>query len=267
MSSAMSLPGAVPAAGVSSNRFLWASVGALGATTLALGAALVQVNYRNADVAAPAVPQPPAVAAAALPVPELPAVQAAPAKVATPTPEKVQKVAKAPVKTAQSAPKTIAKTPPAVVEPVVADSLPGRDQSWEPVAVAPQVAPKLVCSSCGTVETVTPIQREAAPSGAGAAVGAVLGGVLGNQVGGGSGKTLATIAGIFGGGIAGNAVEKNMKKETVYQVAIRMEDGSLRRIEQSSPAAVGARVTVEGNTISPASNAAPAALPAAHNAT
>lgn len=267
MSSAMSMPGAVAAAGVSSNRFLWASVGALGATTLALGAALVQVNYRNAEAAAPTVPQPPAVTAAALPAPELPAVQAAPAKVATPTPEKVQKVARVPVKPAQAAPKTVAKSTPAVVEPVVADSLPGRDQSWEPVAAAPQVAPKLVCASCGTVESVTPIQREAAPSGAGAAVGAVLGGVLGNQVGGGSGKTLATIAGIFGGGIAGNAVEKNMKKETVYQVAIRMEDGSLRRIEQNSPAAVGARVTVEGNTISPANNAAPAPLPAAHNAT
>ncbi|MDZ7922402.1 glycine zipper 2TM domain-containing protein [Rhodoferax sp.] len=266
MSSAMSMPGAVPAAGVSSNRFLWASVGALGATTLALGAALVQVNFRSADEVVPVTPLTSATVAAALPAPELPAVQAAPPQ-AMAAPEKAQKVAKTPVKTAQAAPKTIAKTPPAVVEPVVADSLPGRDQSWEPVAAVPQVAPKLVCASCGTVETVTPIQREAAPSGAGAAVGAVLGGVLGNQVGGGSGKTLATIAGIFGGGIAGNAIEKNMKKETVYQVAIRMEDGSLRRIEQSSPAAVGARVTLEGNTISPASNAAPAALPAAHNAT
>ncbi|MBX9817847.1 MAG: hypothetical protein K2X79_07445 [Burkholderiaceae bacterium] len=269
MSSAMSMPGAVPAAGVSTNRFLWASVGALGATTLALGAALVQVNHRAADAQVAAVPQLPAatVAAAPAPAPAQPTLQAAPAQVAAPAPEKAQKVAKPPVKYAQTAPKTVAKTAPVATTPVVADSLPGRDQSWEPVAAAPQAAPKLVCASCGTVESVTPIQREATPSGAGAAVGAVLGGVLGNQVGGGSGKTLATIAGIFGGGIAGNAVEKNMKKETVYQVAIRMEDGSLRRIEQSSPAAVGARVTVEGNTISPASSSAPAALPAAHNAT
>lgn len=267
MSSSMSMPGAVAAAGVSSNRFLWASVGALGATTLALGAALVQVNHRAADAQVAAAPQPPAATVAAAPAPAMPVLQAAPAPVAAPAPEKVQKVAKAPVKSAHSAPKTVAKSTTSATVPVVTDSLPGRDQSWESVAAVPQVTPKLVCASCGTVESVTPIQREAAPSGAGAAVGAVLGGVLGNQVGGGSGKTLATIAGIFGGGIAGNAVEKTMKKETVYQVVIRMEDGSLRRVEQSSPAAVGARVTVEGNTISPASNAAPAALPAAHNAT
>lgn len=266
MSSVMSIPGAVPAAGGSTNRFLWASVGALGATTLALGAALVQVNLRSADEVAPATPLTTATVAAALPAPELPAVQAAP-PLAVAAPEKIQKVAKAPVKTAQTAPKTIAKTSPAAAEPAVVDSLPGRDQSWEPVAAAPQPAPKVVCASCGTVETVTPIQREAAPSGAGAVAGAVLGGLVGNQFGGGDGKALATIAGVLGGGWAGNTVEKNMKKETVYQVTVRMEDGTVRRLEQSSPASVGARVTVEGNTLSPASSPAPAALPAAHNAT
>ncbi len=267
MSNAMSMPGAVPAAGVSSNRFLWASVGALGATTLALGAALVQVNYRNTEAAAPAVPQPPAVTAAAQPVPELPVVLAAPPKVATPpVSEKMPKVAKAPVKSAQAAPKTIAKTAPVATEPVVADSLPGRDQSWEPVVTASPPALKLVCASCGTVESVTPIQREVAPSGAGAAVGALLGGLLGNQVGGGDGKTLATVAGIFGGGMAGNAVEKKMKKETVYEVAVRMEDGSLRRLEHSSPVGVGARVTLDGNTLNPAPAAQPESAPGARTA-
>lgn len=265
MSSAMSMPGAVPAAVSSTNRFLWASVGALGATTLALGAALVQVNHRSADEVAPATPLTPAAVVAAMPAPELPVVQAAPAKPVV-APEKVQEVVKPPVKYAQAAPKTVAKTIPAA-EPAVADSLPGRDQSWEPMVAAPQPTAKVVCASCGTVETVTPIQREAAPSGAGAAVGAVLGGLLGNQVGGGDGKTLATIAGIFGGGIAGNAVEKKMKKETMYEVAVRMEDGSLRRLEQSSPVAVGARVTVEGNTLNSAAAPAPTPLPGARNAT
>jgi outer membrane lipoprotein SlyB len=262
MSSAMSVPGAVPVAS-STNRFLWASVGALGATTLALGAALVQVKHQNADAVAVATPTATTVVAA-VPVPELPVVQAAPAP-ATPAPEKVQKVAKPAAKPVHTASKTATKTVPAAA-PGAADSLPGRDQSWEPVATASQPAPRQVCASCGTVETVTPVQREAAPSGAGAAVGAVLGGVLGNQVGGGSGKTLATIAGIFGGGIAGNAVEKKMKKETVYEVAVRMEDGSLRRVEQSSPAAVGARVTLEGNTLRPDQGPAAEALPGARTA-
>lgn len=42
----------------------------------------------------------------------------------------------------------------------------------------------------------------------GIGVGAVVGGLLGNQVGGGSGKTLATIAGAVGGGYLGNEIAK-----------------------------------------------------------
>jgi uncharacterized protein YcfJ len=42
----------------------------------------------------------------------------------------------------------------------------------------------------------------------GIGVGAVIGGILGSQVGGGSGKTLATIAGAVGGGYIGNEVAK-----------------------------------------------------------
>lgn len=42
----------------------------------------------------------------------------------------------------------------------------------------------------------------------GIGVGAVIGGLLGNQVGGGTGKTLATIAGAVGGGYIGNEVAK-----------------------------------------------------------
>jgi outer membrane lipoprotein SlyB len=40
-----------------------------------------------------------------------------------------------------------------------------------------------------------------------------------------------------------------MKTETVYRVEVRMENGSLRTLEQAQPVAVGARVTVDGNTL------------------
>lgn len=110
-----------------------------------------------------------------------------------------------------------------------------------------------ICASCGTVESVTPIQRDGTGSGGGAIAGGVLGAVVGNQVGAGNGKTLATILGAVGGGFAGNTVEKKMKKETVYQVRVRMEDGSTHTVEQSTPATVGAKVMVEGNTLQSAS--------------
>ena len=64
--------------------------------------------------------------------------------------------------------------------------------------------------------------------------GGVLGAVVGNQIGKGSGRTLATVLGAVGGGIAGNSIEKNMKKETVYQVQVRMEDGSIRSVNQAT---------------------------------
>ena len=51
--------------------------------------------------------------------------------------------------------------------------------------------------------------------------------------------------------MAGNEVEKRMKKVTVYQVQLRMDDGSIRTIEQAQPASVGARVRVEGNALQP----------------
>ena len=102
---------------------------------------------------------------------------------------------------------------------------------------------------CIRDRSVTPVERDGAASGVGVVAGGVLGAVVGNQVGGGDGKTLATILGAVGGGMAGNAVEKKMKKVTHYEVTVRMEDGSSRTVQQSTPASVGAQVTVDGNTL------------------
>jgi outer membrane lipoprotein SlyB len=100
---------------------------------------------------------------------------------------------------------------------------------------------------------VTTIEREAAQgSGLGVIAGAALGGIVGNQFGGGTGKDLATIAGMAAGGWAGNTVEKKIKKETLFEVKVRMEDGTVRKLEQKTSIGVGTRVTVEGGKITPA---------------
>lgn len=133
----------------------------------------------------------------------------------------------------------------AVVKPPVAGT-----QSTRPVySQAPR---PVACSNCGTVESVTAVQRAAPTSGIGAVAGGLVGGLLGNQVGGGSGRAVATVAGAVGGGFAGNAIEKNTRKETVYQVRVRMNDGSVRTIEQGAAATTGARVVVDGNVLRPA---------------
>lgn len=242
MTSAVNAPGQTFS---SSSRYLWAAVGLLGAATIAMGAALVYERTKSA---------PPTAVVALAPEPASTLALTPPAKVEPPV--LVPKEAVSPVVRAQAAPKIIAVKPSKTSETVktpepVSPSTP--DKEWLPLPQGAAPAPKVVCAVCGTVESVTPIQREAAAgSGVGAVAGAVLGGLLGNQVGGGDGKTIATVIGVLGGGWAGNTVEKRMKKETVYQVEVRMEDGSTRSVEQSSPAAVGSRVTVEGNVMGPA---------------
>ena len=79
--------------------------------------------------------------------------------------------------------------------------------------------------------------------------GGVLGAVLGSQVGHGGGRTAATILGAVGGGFAGNAIEGKLRRETVYQVGVRMENGSRRTVEVAHAPGVGSRVTVDGSTL------------------
>jgi uncharacterized protein YcfJ len=50
----------------------------------------------------------------------------------------------------------------------------------------------------------------------GTGIGALVGGVLGHQVGGGSGKTLATVAGAGVGGYAGNKIQQNAQQNDTY---------------------------------------------------
>lgn len=225
-----------------SPRFLWGAVAVLGVLSLALGAALVQVQTQKTEqvVAAHTLLEPGSLDAAAPAV--APAASQAPAaplpQTATNSPSKS---APARVKSDSAAIKKVAK--PA--------ANPARGGETATSAPTPSPAPREICLSCGTVTAVTPVQRDGAASGGGAVAGAVLGGLVGNQFGGGDGKTLATVLGAVGGGLAGNTVEKRMKKETVYQVEVRMEDGSRQTLEQPTPPAVGARVSVEGGVIRP----------------
>lgn len=81
--------------------------------------------------------------------------------------------------------------------------------------------------------------RQAPTSGAGALLGAVVGGVLGNQVGRGSGRTAATVVGVFGGAVAGNAIEGNNNRGDVqgqgYRISIELEQGGVRAYDVSTP--------------------------------
>jgi outer membrane lipoprotein SlyB len=116
-----------------------------------------------------------------------------------------------------------------------------------PTQATPAAAP--VCANCGVVESVRTVTKKGQGTGVGAVAGGVVGGVLGNQVGKGNGRTAMTVLGAVGGGFAGNEVEKRARSVTVHEVRVRMDDGTLRTIEQAGTAQVGERVTVQGNVI------------------
>jgi outer membrane lipoprotein SlyB len=237
VSSASVAPVFAPSPG-SPTKPLWAAVGVLSVCVLAMGATLVHVNHAPQTLAEASIP----VGSARAATPSLLSLFSA-----APKPEeKYEEILPSPPAQPQkSATKNVAiqnseKTAARAASPAV-------------VAQAPSAAPtKAICNTCGTVEAVTPITREGQGSGVGVVAGGVLGGVVGNQVGKGSGRTAATVLGAIGGGWAGNKVEKNMKKTTVYNVRVRMEDGSRRTIEQSSAPMVGSKVTLDGNTMRPA---------------
>ncbi len=233
-------------------KWLWGAVGALTLAVLALGGTLIAQQHKAASQE-----------------------QAQQAEVAARTPESEVIEEKAPQtqnQPAQQAPETVAAqaaagAAPAATKaplqaPAPAPARPARQHAVapragtttapaaapQPVAQAPQpvtpVAP--VCAVCGRVESVRAIQKSAPASGVGAVAGGVLGGVLGNQVGGGTGRALATVAGAVGGGYLGNTIEKRSRTETVYEVRVRMDDGSLRYFQRAQSVPVGAPVVLEG---------------------
>ena len=77
----------------------------------------------------------------------------------------------------------------------------------------------------------------------------MIGGLLGNQVGGGNGRKAMTVVGAVGGGLAGHEIEKHARGETVYQVRVRMDNGTTRTVTVKNPPATGARVIVEGQSL------------------
>ncbi|MGZ5847200.1 MAG: glycine zipper 2TM domain-containing protein [Ramlibacter sp.] len=217
---------------------VWAVLAALGIATAGLAGALVMHSADKQSAA-------PAAQASALPQV---APNDAPAAVAQlqPAAQPGAQPAQPPAQVAQHAPAHAAKPAP---HRAPAQPAPGQ------VAQAPQWSAPMettraaICASCGTVESVQAVQEKGEGSGLGVAGGAIAGGLLGHQAGGGKGKTALTVLGAVGGALAGNEVEKRVRATTVYDVQVRMEDGSVRTFRRNEPMTAGTRVQVEGNSL------------------
>jgi outer membrane lipoprotein SlyB len=139
---------------------------------------------------------------------------------------------------------------PAITEKAEAPAkAPSPQPSARPAAARTATKTASVCTTCGVVQSVTPVQQKGDGTGIGAVGGAVVGGVIGNQMGGGNGKKAMTVIGAVGGGMAGHEIEKRARGTTVYRVSVRMNDGSTRTVTQNTPPSVGQKVTVSGGQV------------------
>ena len=113
-------------------------------------------------------------------------------------------------------------------------------------------APRPICGNCGVIEAITENTVAGAGTGIGGIGGALGGAVIGKQFGKGRGSDALAILGAIGGAVAGHQVEKSVRSTKVYEVRVKMEDGSTRSMTQASPPAWrnGDRVRVDGNSIS-----------------
>ena len=232
-----SSPGVAPPSLQSVPRGLWIGGGLLGLVAAALAGALIMKSAAPGPSSS-AVPS-------ALPVMSE-SVAAAPPSASQPrVGQPVPLVTPAPATAvAQDGPPAPAPAPAtATPAPAVAPS-PG------PSTAAPLPTTRVaVCATCGVVESVTAVKKKGQGTGLGAVAGGVLGGVVGHQLGGGSGKGALTVLGAVGGGFAGHEIEKRARSTTVYDVRVRMEDGSTRTFQRAQSMAVGTRVTVQGSTL------------------
>jgi outer membrane lipoprotein SlyB len=127
-------------------------------------------------------------------------------------------------------------------------------QAQSPATAPSKAAPASpsACATCGTIQSIRYVEEKGQGSGAGAVAGGVVGGVVGHQFGSGRGNTVATIAGVGVGALAGNEVEKNVKKKTYYVITVRLDKGGTRSVSQSAKPALheGDRVKIlDGNRV------------------
>lgn len=121
-----------------------------------------------------------------------------------------------------------------------ADYTPARARHDQQVAAA-------VCHECGVIEAVNAVEVQGDNKGVGAVAGGVGGALVGSRIAGGGNRTLGGVVGAVGGGLLGNAIEKHQRKSTMYDVTVRMDDGSHRTVRESTAPAVGEKVRVESD--------------------
>ena len=82
-----------------------------------------------------------------------------------------------------------------------------------------------VCRDCGKVTAVNVSEQRGEANALGVIAGGAAGALLGNQVGGGSGKSIATVAGAVGGAYAGKKIQERANATRVWTVEVEYDNG------------------------------------------
>jgi len=98
-----------------------------------------------------------------------------------------------------------------------------------------QAAPIAPCGDCVTVTAMRPIAVRGESTGLGAVGGGIAGGLIGHSIGNGRGNVALTLLGAAGGAVAGNAIEKNARSRTEYQLVVRYPSGRERYFTHLEP--------------------------------
>ena len=126
----------------------------------------------------------------------------------------------------------------------------GPNYANESTSGAPQqVASVAACATCGVIDSYSAVTVQGQNNGVGAVAGGVGGALIGSKIAGRGNHTLGGIIGAVGGGLLGNAVETHQRKSTAYDVRVRMNDGSVRTVRQSTVPTVGTHVRIDGNAL------------------
>lgn len=98
----------------------------------------------------------------------------------------------------------------------------------------------------GTVERVRPVPLQGTDSGIGAIGGGAVGGIAGSTIGGGRGSDIASVLGVIGGLVVGNAIENQVTQDMGLELTVKLDNGQTVVILQAAdpPFQVGERVRV-----------------------
>ena len=101
---------------------------------------------------------------------------------------------------------------------------------------APEKASKeriaATCTDCGVVVEVKEVDVMGKGTGVGAVGGGVAGAVIGHEIG--EGSRAGTALGAVVGGVAGHQIERSARSHKRYDISVRMQDGSVKRVSSDT---------------------------------